>query len=113
MTGVQTGGEARAFIEFFGANAPHPAAMHGNYHFVAGDGFDIPVKVDDGWYTDGVWTIHITGGLARQAVRTDVVKFERIDTALTDAGDKQVDLADVFGYGPSAPGWIEPSLEEA
>ena len=45
--------------------------------------------------------------------RTDVVKFERIDTALTDAGDKQVDLADVFGYGPSAPGWIEPSLEEA
>lgn len=23
--------------------------------------------------------------------------------------DRMVDLADVFGYGPSAPGWLEPA----
>lgn len=71
--------DARAFIETFEKNAPHPEAMTGRYTFRAGDGFDLPVEnVEDGWYAGGNWSIRFAGGQAVEAVRADVEKPEAI-----------------------------------
>ena len=34
--------------------------------------------------------------------------FAELARSKNPAGAREVDLADVFGYGPSAPGWLEP-----
>lgn len=83
--------EARAFIENFGKNAPHPQAMTGRYTFAAGDGFDAPIEnVEDGWYTDGIWSVRFEGGAAKEAVRSDVEKPEAIRVGETGSGSEPV-----------------------
>ena len=69
--------EVREFITRFGQSAPHPDAMGGRYTFRPGDGFDGPLDdVEDGWYTDGVWSVRFEGLVAKEAVRCDVEKPE-------------------------------------
>jgi hypothetical protein len=38
----------------------------------------------------------------------ETIRGEHTLQELADVNEKTVDLADVFGYGPSAPGWLEP-----
>lgn len=51
------------------------------------------------------WTMEQLKQRCRELCRV-VMKYE--DAARIDVEDDKVDLADVFGHGPSAPGWIEP-----
>lgn len=41
--------------------------------------------------------------------RGSVLEVEEKPQELAEESTKEVDLADVFGYGPSAPGWLEPA----
>lgn len=55
------------------------------------------------------WTEEQLKQRCRELCRV-VIKYE--NAAREDEDDDKVDLADVFGHGPSAPGWLEPGRDE-
>jgi len=80
-----------ALLKNFEENLPHPeASIHGRYNFRPDDAWSSAELdgVDDGWYTDGAWSVLIHENAPVEAVRADIEVPEDAHQVEHEAEDK-------------------------